>query len=250
MVDNQKSLLRAAERIFSHLQRLRAAPVLVELPETHWTECQSLIHKIHHSRIHSWNHAAALLEDRLERALSRCLERLQETSRHVSSSGRQSPPQTAREIFRDLVALSDEFESVTIDVPNQTLSVMTEPIVLEEIGLGRFEIGLHWDRIGECRPYEVVALEPNRAIPSIRTSGANRSAKATDSCRSSGLSRQDACWTSSRSSTGSSAPTTPAAPMSRCQAGTAAPAPIAETCSVRTTNMSAIAAATCSAENA
>ena len=130
MVDNQKNLLRAAERIFAHLQRLRAAPVLVELPETHWTECQSLIHKIHLSRSHSWNHAASLLEDRLEQALSRCSERLQETSRHCSSSGRQSPPQTAREISRDLVALSDEFESVTIDVPNQTLSVTTEPIVL------------------------------------------------------------------------------------------------------------------------
>jgi hypothetical protein len=163
MVDNQKNLLRAAERIFAHLQRLRAAPVLVELPETHWTECQSLIHKIHLSRSHSWNHAASLLEDRLEQALSRCSERLQETSRHCSSSGRQSPPQTAREISRDLVALSDEFESVTIDVPNQTLSVTTEPIVLEEIGLGPFEIRLHWDRIGERRPYEVVALEPNPA---------------------------------------------------------------------------------------
>jgi hypothetical protein len=163
MHDNQKNLRRATQRISAQLQRLRSAPVLVELPAAHWTECQSLVHRIHLSRSRSWKHAAALLEDRLERALSRCSERLQEISRHISSSGRVSPPQTAREIFRDLVALSDEFEAVTIDVPNQTLSVTTEPIVLEEIGLGPFEIRLHWDRIGERRPYEVVALEPNPA---------------------------------------------------------------------------------------
>jgi hypothetical protein len=160
---HDKSLLRAAEGISSQLQQLRSAPVLVELPEAHWTECQSLVHRIHLSRSHGWHNAAALLEDRLERALSRCSERLQEISRYVSSSGRLSPSQTAGEIFRDLVALSDEFESVTIDVPNQTLSITTEPIFLEEIGLGPFEIRLHWDRIGERRPYEVVALDPNPA---------------------------------------------------------------------------------------
>jgi hypothetical protein len=32
---------------------------------------------------------------------------------------------------------------------------------LDEIDLGPFEIRLHWDRIGDRRPYEVVALEPN-----------------------------------------------------------------------------------------
>jgi hypothetical protein len=52
---------------------------------------------------------------------------------------------------------------VQVDRSNQTLSVTTEPIILEEIDLGPFEIRLHWDRIGERRPYEVVALEPNPA---------------------------------------------------------------------------------------
>jgi hypothetical protein len=169
MQDNQKILLRAAERIASHLHRLRAGPLSLELPEGDWTHCRSLLRQIDLCTSRHWNHAAAQLNDRLERALERCSEHLQEISRRAAGSGRFSPPQTTREVFGDLVALSDEFEGVTIDRSTQTLSVMTEPIVLEEIELGPFEIRLHWDRIGDRRPYEVVAREPNPAGESSDT---------------------------------------------------------------------------------
>jgi hypothetical protein len=169
MHDNQKILFRAAERISSHLQRLRAVPITFDVPDGDWVQCQSLMRQIDLCTTRNWHHAAAALKDRLERALERCSDRLQEISRQVSGSSRLLPPQTTREIFGDLVALSDEFEGVTIDASNQTLSVTTEPIVLEEIDLGPFEIGLHWDRIGERRPYEVVALNPNPAGESSET---------------------------------------------------------------------------------
>jgi len=169
MHDNQKVLLRAAERISSHLQRLRAVPITFELPDGDWVQCQSLRRQIDLCTHRNWTHAAAVLEDRLERSLERCSDRLQEIRRQVSGSGRLMPPQTVREIFKDLIALSDEFEGVRVDGANQTLSITTEPIVLEEIDLGAFEIRLHWDRIGERRPYEVVALEPNSAGESSET---------------------------------------------------------------------------------
>jgi hypothetical protein len=169
MHDNQKSLLRAAERISSRLQHLNAAPASVELPQADWTDCQSLLRQIDLCRSRNWKHAAALLQDRLERALSRCSERLQEISRRFVASEPRSPLQSAREIFLDLVALADEFEGVTIDASNQTLSVTTEAIILEEVNLGPFEIRLHWDRIGDRRPYDMVALEPNPARESDET---------------------------------------------------------------------------------
>jgi len=169
MHDNQKTLLRTAERISSHLQRSRAVPIAFDLPDVDWVQCQALMRQIDLCTNRNWHHATALLNDRLERALEHCSDRLQEISRQVSVSSRLLPPQTTREIFGDLVALSDEFEGVTIDGSNQTLSVTTEPIVLEEIDLGPFEIRLHWDRIGERRPYEVVALEPNPAGESSET---------------------------------------------------------------------------------
>jgi hypothetical protein len=163
MHNNQRILLRAAERIASHLHRLKAAPLPVDLPDGDWSQCQFLLRRIDLCTKRQWNHALALLADHLERALEHCSGRLQEISRQVSASGRRLPPQTVREIFGDLVALSDEFEDVTIDAASQTLSVTTDPIVLEEIDLGPFAIRLRWDRIGERRPYEVVAIEPNPA---------------------------------------------------------------------------------------
>jgi hypothetical protein len=169
MHDNQKILLRAAERIASHLQRLRAVPITFELPDSDWVQCQSLMRRIDLCTNRNWTHAAAVLEDRLERSLECCSDRLREISRQVSGSSRLLPPQTTREIFGDLIVLSDEFEGVAIDASNQTISVTTEPIVLEEIDLGSFEIRLHWDRIGERRPYEVISLEPNPAGESSET---------------------------------------------------------------------------------
>jgi hypothetical protein len=169
MHDNQKIMLLAAERISSHLHGLKAASISVELPDGDWTQCHSLMRQIDLCTNRKWHHAAAVLKDCLERALERCSDHLQEIRRQVSGSSRLLPPQTTREIFGDLVALSDEFEGVAIDGSNQTLSVTTEPIVLEEIDLGPFEIRLHWDRIGERRPYEIVAREPKAAGESSET---------------------------------------------------------------------------------
>src|SRR5262249_34119131 len=136
MDTNQKMLLRTAERISSHLQRLSAAPIQVELPDADWAQCRSLIRQIDLCANRNWAHAADLLKDRLEPALERCSDRLREIAREVSGVERLAPLQSVREIFKDLVALSDEFEDVTIDRPSQTISVTTKPIVLEEIDLG------------------------------------------------------------------------------------------------------------------
>jgi hypothetical protein len=169
MHHKQKILLRVAGRISSHLQRLRAAPIAIELPDRDWTQCQSLMRQIDLCTNHNWTHAGGLLKDRLESALEHCSHRLQEIRGQVAGYGRLLPPQTVREIVCDLVALSDEFQGVTIDASNQTLSVTTESIVLEEIDLGPFEIRLHWDRIGERHPYQVIALDPNPAGESSDT---------------------------------------------------------------------------------
>jgi len=169
MHTNHKILLRTAERISSHLQRLRASPVSIDLPDGDWAQCRSLIHQIDLCANRNWTHAGGLIKDCLERALERCSDRLREIAREVSGSGRLAPIQSDREVFKDLVALSDEFEGVTIDGSSQTVSVTTDPIVLEEIDLGPFVIRLHLDRIGERRPYEVVALAPNPAGESSET---------------------------------------------------------------------------------
>jgi hypothetical protein len=164
----QKLLLRAADRIRLNLERIRATAV-VELPEGDWQYCQSLIRQLERAQRAGWINAATVLRDRYERALAGCAGRLHEVSRQVSASARVATLPTVREILCELSGLADEFETVKVDLPNETLSVTTETIVLEEITLGRFEIQLHWDRIGERHPYDVVALDPNRAGESSDT---------------------------------------------------------------------------------
>jgi hypothetical protein len=169
METQHRILLRTAERISSLLQRSRAAPDSFELPETDWTYAQLFLRQLDTCRHRAWPYAAAVVEDRLERALERCIERFQEIRRQVARQGSPLFIQRTREIFRDLVALSDEFEGVSIDGPDHMVAITTEAIVLEDVNLGPFEIRLHWDRIGDRRTYRVIALNPNPAGESSDT---------------------------------------------------------------------------------
>ena len=74
--------------------------------------------------------------------------------RHVSS---------VSDLYRDILALREEFEEVEIDLGEHQLSVTTDRIVLEDIHLGRFDIRLNWRRLGSSSTYRVVALDPNPA---------------------------------------------------------------------------------------
>ena len=80
---------------------------------------------------------------------------------HETSAARQFA--SPSELYSDLVALQTEFDEVEWDFAARTVSVNTEPIVLDDIDLGPFEIRLHWDQLHCHQPYETIALQPNRA---------------------------------------------------------------------------------------
>jgi hypothetical protein len=163
MERNQKVLVRAAESIRSQLWRLTSTPKVIPLPEPDWRECQTLVRQLERAAQRGWVYSQAVLRDGLELAITRYSERLQQISTQFSSSRRGIALPTLRSVFGELSALRDEFDACTIDLRNETLSVTTERIVLEEIDLGPFEVRLDWSRIGQRRCYEVIALEPNPA---------------------------------------------------------------------------------------
>jgi hypothetical protein len=85
---------------------------------------------------------------------------------------RELPPTTVNEsvaktgdIYQDLVALGEEFDEIQYDLRGRWLSVTTEPIELEGIYLGPFEIRLDWGRPvdGEPPSYRVMAKDPRPA---------------------------------------------------------------------------------------
>jgi len=72
-------------------------------------------------------------------------------------------------LVEDLKQLKQEFDKVNFDKKANTLSVITEPITLEDIYLGPFEIKLELHRLAELyksAPYHCIALDPHPAGPS------------------------------------------------------------------------------------
>jgi len=68
-----------------------------------------------------------------------------------------------KSIYADLVVLSSEFAEIQVDLREGHLSAITDPISLEGVELGPFEIRLCWSRLRSGHAYKVHALEPNRA---------------------------------------------------------------------------------------
>jgi len=165
----RKILLRAAQAIYSHLESARTKSTYFELPDEDWKHCESVIRRIRLAHRHGWHNAAQALRRQLDYPLRACAERLQEVSRQVSSAERPSAVASLREIFDDLTGLATELEAIALDLPGQTLSVTTSPIVLEDIDLGSFKIRLSWTQIGLLHPYAVVATIPNPSRTSEET---------------------------------------------------------------------------------
>ena len=83
-----------------------------------------------------------------------------------------SPVPSLREVHQQLHQLADEFGNVEYDPEEDVLAVVTDPIELEKVSLGPFEIRLRIGSLAELdnnTPYDIVALGPHpaRANPSV-----------------------------------------------------------------------------------
>ena len=69
-------------------------------------------------------------------------------------------------LIDELDGLQKEFGDIEFEASNNTISVVTEPITLEDIYLGPFKIQLELNKLDQLyysSPYLVIALEPNPA---------------------------------------------------------------------------------------
>jgi hypothetical protein len=112
----------------------------------------------------NWSIAARTLANRQA-------AQLRELSYVLSGLDRSPPPirpvVSVGHLYRDLQALEEEFGELVVSSDLHTLSVVTDPIVLESIALGRFRIDLNLDRFHYGRldgdAVRAIALEPNPA---------------------------------------------------------------------------------------
>jgi hypothetical protein len=111
-----------------------------------------------------WFKSAETIRSRVSRNLCDFTHHLNQFKDIVNSTETKQPKFS--DIFADLNQVEQEFGELKFDLKTKTLSVITEPIALEEIPLGPFEIRLFINQMSKLysdSPYKIIALEPNPA---------------------------------------------------------------------------------------
>lgn len=111
----------------------------------------------------NWQSAENLVVADCRRTIRQTIDLLNEAQQTLSRTKRQ--PINDKEIFLDLMSLQREFDEIQFDAKAKRLSVVSRPIQLEQLHLGRFRIELHLDSLSPNKAgyYEVIAMEPNQA---------------------------------------------------------------------------------------
>jgi hypothetical protein len=165
MTHKPKFLLRIAAAIQEQLAAADNTAHDIAMPMAAWQLCNLLAHKIEVSRQKGWSLAATRIQQDLRSSFERIQGSLSELHRQLQSWPPTRRWASTRDIYDDLIALHDEFDDVRCDRRGRTISVTTEPITLEEVYLGPFEIHLDWDDLATYGPdnYRVIALDSNPA---------------------------------------------------------------------------------------
>jgi hypothetical protein len=168
MTTEERLALRVALQIH---QRLKLKELQVPEPRLDelWRamkSCQAWANKWSMAKRRGWHLAATDIQRNLAYALDDCAVRLTMMSELFRRP--EPPTPTIKDVQQEYLALRFDFDDVTWDRRNQRLSVTTQPIVLERVPLGRFEIRLDLRQLGDYTPYRVIALDPNPAASNSR----------------------------------------------------------------------------------
>lgn len=161
-----RRLMRIACRVHSAYAAIPTDRRDTDLPQQAWNDVQAAHSGWAAARNRGWNRAAAQQRQTLVRELEDLNRDIRNRLSAIASEQPQVTP-SLRLLFEELVAADGEFEGVLLS--EKELSVTTEPIVLDDVELGRFKIRLHLDRLGVETPYRVRALEPHPAASCAET---------------------------------------------------------------------------------
>ena len=162
-------LWKTADRIHNRLKPEKLSLTDLLLPETPWLYWQVCLRRIRRAGDRQWSGAVKIVRREALEALAGLTERLSVCRSALALRVERAVVSSVGEIYCDLVSLRDEFPKVAVELSNRSVSVTTEPIVLEETYLGPFEIKLSWTGAGDLLSYEVLACEPHPATTSDET---------------------------------------------------------------------------------
>jgi hypothetical protein len=164
--DPRRPAIRAALAISGQLTLDCLAPANIKLPIPTWQRLNQTFGLLQLATSRQWSVASRNLIEDLDSLLNQIEIELRVVRRELTSRLRPRHLSTAGDIYADLSALATEFEVLTIDLQQRTISVQSEPIELEGTDLGRFQIVLKWSDLGQHRAYRVRALDPQSATGS------------------------------------------------------------------------------------
>ncbi|MEX0611926.1 MAG: hypothetical protein WD229_07380 [Pirellulales bacterium] len=139
-----KPLLRLAVAFRAQLATSSSRARLIGLPVSSWHRCVELVRQIRRAELRGWQLAAAEISTDLRHTIAAIESELESVLCQMSPLAATQSTANTSDIYRDLVALGEEFDEVSFDLRGRWLSVTTEPLELERIYLGPFEIRLDW----------------------------------------------------------------------------------------------------------
>ena len=155
-----RRLLRAACRLQTAYAAIRSDRDELDLPEHAWDEVCVVFRCWKKACEGNWTAAAKRQRETLARELEHLGNQVRSRLVACHVDERRTIP-LLRVLYDELTAAAAEFEDWQLNAGE--LSVTTEPIRLDDVELGPFQIRLHLDRLGGDMPYSVTALEPNPA---------------------------------------------------------------------------------------
>ncbi len=164
MAEFDRTCFRLACYLQQGIRRLLTSDVTQSTFGRHDLElCLRLFRKLEKARSRKLDLAAATVARGLESALSRLEERLTSHLSILASRTAAHKFPSLDHLYSEVLGLSEEFDKIRYDLKERLIVVTTEPIELEDVYLGEFEIRLSLNRLGEHRPYEVLAVDPHPA---------------------------------------------------------------------------------------
>jgi hypothetical protein len=157
MTPFQKTALRAARLIRQRIAERWLSPSRSAFPDGFCHSLHRLVRLIEIARHRDWPAAVRHLTTDLAREVEYSRQRLAEFAHELQQATPKHLP-TESEIFREIMAVHDEFGDVEIDLAEGELAITTDPIVLDDTHLGPFQVRLDIGRLAGRQPYRVVAL--------------------------------------------------------------------------------------------
>ena len=158
-----RRFLRPAGSIFATLEAGRRNHNDIRLPKEAWNTCLDLARLHGNVQNRGWQRATEHIERRLASSLESLIYAVRDSARSCSCDTHGPARTSLRSLVEDLSTLTAEFDEVEFDLREKRLWVVTDPIELEGLALGRVRIVLRWARLGENRPYFLEAIDPNEA---------------------------------------------------------------------------------------